>query len=153
MTTQEIYAEMQKEFVKITGLKAGNTVKITRNWVSGEQGCGIGAVVNSYVGREFEVLEIRANTIVTNGANVPYFAIEIMPDKPKTVAIGAGREVMAEGTTIQCGCCKLTKTDAKKAIKAFEDLSSMFGIYSFNITVEGSAITREHIAEIKKLVS
>ena len=156
MNKNEIYCEMQKEFVKLTGLKVGMKVKLTRQWVSGEQGYSEdNRIANlSEVGYTYEVRSINNGCIVLNGINAPYFALEIdtTPPKPTQVSLSDRTAVLADDKIV-CGCCTLTKKQASEAVKAFETMSKMFGKYSFSIEVEGTTITRENIEDMKEVLS
>lgn len=152
LTKEQIYCEMQKEWVKLTGAKVGDIVRVTRNWQKGEQGfayCGVSSIDKG----ELRILKICDNSIDLEDQNgYPYFALEFVGSAPKEVTIGGERIVRKEENLIVCGCCKLTKAQAAEAVKNFESLSSIFSKYEFSIYIEGSEISRSMIEQIKELL-
>lgn len=152
MTTSEIYQEMQKEWVKLTRVKVGSTVEVTRDWIQNEQGFRLDPV--NCVGQKMRVSRIDPNYIELNsGSGFPYYVLSaIEPTQEVRLAGSSPRNVEVEGKNIKCGCCNLTFVEAKKAIKAFETLSETFSKYTFKIVVEGTDITRENITALQAIV-
>lgn len=160
LNAKQIYAAMQAEWVKLTGVKKGDTVRITREFTENEQGFSYWTSrTNSTVGQTFVIGEVNKDYIANSGMTIgyPYYILEVVT-VPKEVKLTEGnvRTVNTDGKTIDCGCVHLTVANAKKAIKLFEDLdkvlsASTVNSISFSITVEGTVITRANIASLKKL--
>jgi hypothetical protein len=157
LTPQQIYAEMQKEWVKLLRVTAGNTVRVTRTWTPNEQGFQ-NSPVNS-IGQALKVKEIRNdNIMLSNNYVYPYFVLETVT-VPTTVSLTKGntRTVEIDGTTVNCGCVHLTTANAKKAIKAFEDVNSIMQNSSnnsikFEFRIEETIIGANEISDLKGLV-
>jgi len=155
-TKEEIYKEMQAQWVKITGLKVGDSVKCTRNWESGEQGFKICGVNDRYVGLVQKVIKINNDCIECPEGNAfPYFALEIV-DVPKEEIVtlyDETREVTVHPDgRVECGCLKLSKENALTVLAHVESIRTILKGYDVTLSIEGSEIQPEDMSSIRKLI-
>lgn len=149
---------MQKEWCKLLGVTVGTKVKITRSAASGEQGWDNTWPGDSRVGKVCTIDRISTDGSgsgihMEEGNWYPYFILEPTDAVMEVKLSGSSpREVIFEDGSVKCGCCTLSKTQAKAAIKAFETLSTTFSGYNFKIVVEGSDITRKNMKAVASAI-
>jgi hypothetical protein len=127
---KEIYQKLQDTFIEATGLKVGDTVKITREASDNELGWDniwISDMTRA-VGSTGKITHIEKvkGIKVSGGYNYPFFVLEKVPEAPKTVEVELNNTYTAtvSATTLKVGCQNFDISVLDKLVEARDSLTS-----------------------------